>query len=88
MTATLRARTRYTTAALHPGVVVLTRRYTVGSDFGLPLVAPTHGRARAVPRTVRNRVHCRGGHVVWFTDGTKTAPTHGSTVWDAAEGME
>lgn len=81
MTASLQRRESVATIALTPGTVVLTRRHTVGYDFGLPLVAPTHGRARAVPRTVRNRVHCRGGHVVWFTDGTKTGPLHGRTTW-------
>jgi hypothetical protein len=57
----------------------------VGSDFGLPLVEPNlNQRARHI-RTVRNRVKCRGGHVVWFTDGTKTPPLHGRTVWVIAE---
>lgn len=61
-----------------------------GTDFGLPLVSPTTRRAhgeRAV-RTVRNHVRCRGGQVVWFTDGTKTRPINGRTIWVRAEARD
>lgn len=65
---------------LPPGQLVYTSQPT-GSDFGLPIVEP-HARIRdRATRTVRNVVKCRGGHVVWFTDGTKTNPLHGRTVW-------
>ena len=53
----------------------------VGSDFGLPIVKPALGvRGRHI-RQVRNAVKCQGGHVVWFTDGTKTPPLHGRAVF-------
>lgn len=53
-----------------------------GTDFGLPLVAPTTRQVRnRVNREVRNVLHARGGMVVWFTDGTKTRPLHGRTSW-------
>lgn len=70
-----------TTVKLMPGDQVMT---TVpdGSDFGLPLVSPTHRPGRgAVVREVRGRVKVQGGFCVWFQDGTKTRPTHGRTDW-------
>ncbi len=72
------------TLALTTGSVVLTTE-PVGADFGIPLVAPTHrpDERGVVERTVRNRCRARGGIVVWFTDGTKTLPTHGRTAWEA-----
>ena len=91
MTATLAGTMTVSTMALVPGDVVLTRRHTVGDDFGIPLVVPSHGRpenrgGRAVPRTVRSRVRGAGGQVVRFTDGTKTPPIHGRTSWVREEG--
>lgn len=58
-----------------------------GSDFGLPLVSPTTRNARGekVIRTVRAHHRCQGGRVVWFTDGTKTRPMNGRTIWVLAE---
>lgn len=72
------------TIHLEPGTVVLTTGQ-VGTDFGLPLVEPTHRRRGTYPRTVRAHHQSRGGHVVWFTDGTKTPPLHGRTAWLLAE---
>lgn len=55
-----------------------------GTDFGIPLVGPAHGkRPTRVAREVRNRVRARGGIVVWFNDGTKSRPVHGRTAWEA-----
>jgi hypothetical protein len=34
---------------------------------------------------VRSRCKAHGGVVVWFTDGTKTPPLHGRTVWVLAD---
>lgn len=55
-----------------------------GDDFGLPLVEPNLKLRDRVVRTVRNHVKCQGGHVVWFTDGTKTSPLHGRAAWRLA----
>jgi hypothetical protein len=74
---------RVATIRLEAGHKVFTTE-PVGSDFGLPLVRPTHARRRSQVRMVRNRVHTQGGTVVWFTDGTKTPPLHGRTAWDLA----
>ena len=57
----------------------------VGTDFGLPLVRPTKTRQGSRVRVVRSRCRASGGVVVWFTDGTKTPPLHGRTVWVLAD---
>ena len=76
--------TTVSSSHLPAGESVLTTG-VIGSDFGLPLVRPTRrgGEVRVV------RAHCRahGGVVVWFTDGTKTPPLHGRTVWTVAEAV-
>jgi hypothetical protein len=74
---------RVGTLHLQPGQRVWTRDLAE-TDFGLPLVEPTHARRHCVVREVRNRLYSRGGMVVWFTDGTKTMPLHGRTAWDLA----
>lgn len=68
------------TASLQPGDVVLTAPLTA-TDFGIPLVRPSKGRQRGSWRTVRRALHTQGGMVVWFADGTKSAPLHGRTGW-------
>lgn len=73
---------RIPTARLEPGTVVLTTEPD-GDDFGIPLVGVGKPAARTTPptRVVRATCRCQGGTVVWFTDGTKTAPLHGRTAW-------
>jgi hypothetical protein len=72
---------RIPTVDLEPGAVVLTTA-PVGTDFGLPLVAPwCRKRTQPVQREVRSRHRAGGGQVVWFTDGTKSIPVHGRTAW-------
>lgn len=66
-----------------PGTVVLTTDVT-GTDFGLPLVDPTRGRG-GFTRTVRSHLRESGGTVVRFTDGSKTRPLNGRTVFTLAE---
>ena len=72
------------TCHLPAGGPVLTTD-VVGTDFGLPLVRPTRTREGSRVRVVRSRCKAHGGVVVWFTDGTKTPPLHGRTVWIVAE---
>jgi hypothetical protein len=74
------------TSQLTSGSVVLTTEPD-GDDFGIPLVSPTR-RHVGEPRTVRGTCRARGGVVVWFTDGTKTRPTHGRVVWQGYQGVE
>jgi hypothetical protein len=69
---------------LLPGQLVYTSA-VAGQDFGLPLVEPNLRLRGRVVRQVRNSVKCQGGHVVWFTDGTKTRPLHGRAVLRIAE---
>ena len=72
------------TSHLRPGQRVWTTAGTVGTDFGLPLVATVHSpRARcgATTREVRSVLRESGGTVVRFTDGSKTRPIHGRTTW-------
>lgn len=68
------------TAHLPTGALVYTTDIK-GDDFGLPLVEPNLNFRHRFVREVRNAVKTQGGHVVWFTDGTKTAPLHGKAVW-------
>jgi hypothetical protein len=72
------------TSHLPAGEPVLTTD-VVGTDFGLPLVRPTRTREGSRVRVVRSRCRAHGGVVVWFTDGTKTPPLHGRTVWVVAD---
>lgn len=69
-------------SSLEPGDRVLTTR-PHGTDFGLPLVAPWKSRRYdgAVVREVHGTCKAQGGTRIWFTDGTKTEPIHGRTVW-------
>ena len=76
--------TTVSTSNLTAGEPVLTSD-VVGTDFGLPLVRPTRTRAGSHVRVVRARCRTSGGVVVWFTDGTKTPPVHGRTVWTVAD---
>jgi hypothetical protein len=76
--------TTVSTSNLPAGEPVLTTD-VVGTDFGLPLVRPTKTRQGSRRRIVRSRCKAHGGVVVWFTDGTKTPPLHGRTVWIVAE---
>ncbi len=77
--------TTVSTSRLAAGEPVLTTD-VVGTDFGLPLVRPAKTRRESRVRVVRSRCKAHGGVVVWFTDGTKTPPLHGRTVWIVAEG--
>ncbi|MGY1690700.1 hypothetical protein [Geodermatophilus sp. SYSU D01105] len=72
------------TSHLPAGEPVLTTE-VVGTDFGLPLVRPAKARGGGRVRVVRSHCRAHGGVVVWFTDGTKTPPLHGRTVWIVAE---
>ena len=72
------------TSHLPAGEPVLTTD-VVGTDFGLPLVRPTRTRQGSRVRVVRSHCRAHGGVVVWFTDGTKTPPLNGRTVWIVAE---
>lgn len=72
------------TTALREGDRVLTTD-VVGEDFGLPIVERPKGKT-GIPREVRACHRARGGCVVWFTDGTKTAPLHGRTNWRLPSG--
>jgi len=72
------------TSTLPPGEAVLTTG-VIGTDFGLPLVQPARTRQGSTVRVVRSHCRSHGGIVVWFTDGTKTPPVHGRTVWLVAE---
>jgi hypothetical protein len=76
--------TTVSTSHLPVGEPVLTST-VVGTDFGLPLVRPTKARHGSQVRVVRSRCKAHGGVVVWFTDGTKTPPLNGRTVWIVAE---
>lgn len=67
------------TTQLQPGHRVYTKDLGE-TDFDIPLVARTRGTVRGIVREVRS-VH---GHVVRFTDGTKTRRLHGRTVWVVA----
>jgi CDGSH-type Zn-finger protein len=71
-------------AHVEPGTIVITTD-VVGTDFGLPLVEPTR-RAGGFTRTVRSHLRESGGTVVRFTDGSKTRPLNGQTVFILAEG--
>lgn len=53
----------------------------VGTDFDLPLVEPARQLHGGFVRTVRSRLRKSGGTVVRFTDGTKTRPLNGHTVF-------
>lgn len=75
------------TQHLPVGAVVYTTD-VMGDDFGIPIVDPNHRMRDRCVRTVRNSVKCRGGHVVWFTDGTKTNPLHGRAVWVLVQPLE
>ena len=75
--------TTVATNSLAAGEAVLTGD-VVGTDFGLPLVRPARTRQDGTVRVVRSRCRAHGGVVVWFTDGTKTPPLHGRTVWIVA----
>ncbi len=74
------------TSELAGGTVVLAKD-TGREDFGIPLVEPHRGRGfeLALHLTVRNHCRARGGTVVWFEGGLKTAPIHGRTNWVVAE---
>ncbi|MGY1739592.1 MULTISPECIES: hypothetical protein [unclassified Blastococcus] len=76
--------TTVSTSHVPAGERVLTTG-VVGSDFGLPLVRPARTRRGSEVRVVRAHCRAHGGVVVWFTDGTKTPPLHGRTVWTVAE---
>ncbi|WP_409333086.1 hypothetical protein [Trujillonella humicola] len=76
--------TTVASAHLPAGETVLTTD-VVGTDFGLPLVQPARARRGSRARVVRGRCRARGGVVVWFTDGTKSPPLHGRTVWTVAD---
>lgn len=76
------------TPRLTVGDVLYTSAVLDRRDFGIPLVLPIQRLRGRHVRVVRNVVKCRGGHVVWFTDGTKTPPLHGRTVWLLAETRE
>jgi hypothetical protein len=64
---------------LQAGQLVVTTD-VVGTDFDLPLVEPTRTHSGFV-RSVRSRLRESGGTVVRFTDGTKTRPLNGHTVF-------
>jgi len=53
----------------------------VGTDFALPLVEPARRLHGGFVRSVRSRLRESGGTVVRFTDGTKTRPLNGHTVF-------
>lgn len=77
------AKTEVTTQ-LEPGTSVYTTK-SDGVDFDLPLVSPTRGMIRGQVREVRSVRREQGRRVVRFTDGTKSRPINGHTVWLLAE---